>query len=172
MLRDGEIDLQAPEQDEAGGEGAPPGASQARTREADKEVAGKEELERVGQGENQRAGDEGVGEPIVIERASKFAVQKMVNGAGGAAKDAGQAGDRPARGWEGKPMRERAGRDERKQKERGGKENEMKCAPVLTMPAKSGCEGRLHEVGGRVSCTGGTDGGGGGSLGLTTAQTS
>ena len=69
-------------------------------------------------------------------------------------------------------MRERAGRDERKQKERGGKENEMNRAPALTMPAKSGCEGRLHEVGGRVSCTGGTDGGGGGSLGLTTAQTS
>ena len=89
MLRDGEIGLQAPEQDEARGEGAPPGASQTRTRDADKEVAREEELERVGQGENQRAGDERIGEPIVIERTSKFAVQKVVNGAGRAAKDAG-----------------------------------------------------------------------------------
>jgi hypothetical protein len=164
--------LRAPEQDEAGCEGAPPGASQAKTRDADKEVAGEEELERVGQGENQRADDEGVGEPIVIECAPKFAVQKMVNGAGGAAKDAGQAGDRPARGREGKPMRERAGRDERKQKGRDGQEREMKGAPELFGPGKSGREARIHQAGGRVSCTGGTDGGGGGSVGLTPAQTS
>lgn len=118
MLGNGEIDLQAPEQDEAGGEGAPPGASQAGTRDANKEVAGEDELECVGQGENQRADHEGIGEPIVIECAPKFAVQQMVNGAGGAAKDAGQAGDRPARDREGKPMRDRAGRDELKQKER------------------------------------------------------
>ena len=171
-MGDGEIDLQAPEQDEAGGEGAPAGASQAGTRDADKEVAGTEELERVGQGENQRAGDEGVGEPIVIECAPKFAVQKMVNGAGGAAKDAGQAGDRPARDREGKPMRERAGRDERKQKERDGQEREMKRAPKLLALGKSGREARIHQAGGRVSCTGGADGGGGGSVGLTPAQTS
>ena len=172
MLRDGEIDLQAPEQDEAGGEGAPPGASQARTRDADKEVAGKEELERVGQGENQRAGDEGVGEPIVIERASKFAVQKMVNCAGGAAKDAGQAGDRAARGRERKPVRERTWRGERKQKESNGQEREMEYAPLPFAPGKSGREARIHQAGGRGSCTGGIAGGGGGSGGLTTAQTS
>ena len=105
-MRNGEVDLQTPEQDETRGEGAAPDSSRVGPRDPAKEVAGEEELERVGQGENQRARDEGVGEPIVIERASKFAVQKMVNGAGGAAKDAGQAGDRAARGREGKPMRE------------------------------------------------------------------
>ena len=172
MLRNGEVGLQAPEQDEARGKSAPPGASQAGTRDADKEVAGEKELERVGQGENQRADDERIGEPIVIECAPKFAVQKMVHRAGRAAKDAGQAGDRAARGREGKPMRERAGTDERKQMECDGQKGEMKCAPALLAPGKSGREARVHHAGGRVSCTGGTDGGGGGSLGLTTAQTS
>ena len=171
MLRNGEVDLQAPEQDEAGGKGAPPGASQAGTRDAGKEVPGEKELERVGQSENQRAGHERVGEPIVIECAPKFAVQKVVNRAGSAAKDAGQAGDRPARGGEGKPVRKRAGRDERKQKECDGQEREMKGAPMLFASGKSGREARIHQAGGSVSCTGGTDGGGGG-VGLTTAQTS
>ena len=172
MLRNGEVDLQAPEQDEAGGKGAPPGASQAGTRDADKEVAGEKELERVGQGENQRAGDERIGEPIVIECAPKFAVQKMVNRAGGAAKDAGQAGDRPARRREGKPMRKRTGPDERDKKEHGRKEREIKHAPMLFAWSEPGCGARIHHAGGRVSCTGGIVGGGGGSVGLTTAQTS
>lgn len=170
-MRNGEVDLQAPEQDEAGGKGAPPGASQTGTRDAGKEVAGEKELERVGQGENQRAGHERIGEPIVIECTCKFAMQKVVNRAGGAAKDTGQAGDRTARDGKGKPMPERVGRDERKQKERDGQEREMKRAPMLFAPGKSGREARIHQAGGSVSCTGGTDGGGGG-VGRTTAQTS
>jgi len=171
-LRNGEVDLQTPEQDETRGEGAAPDSSRVGPRDPAKEVAGEEELERVGQGQNQRAGDERIGEPIVIECFSKFAVQKMVNCAGGAAKDAGQAGDRAARGRERKPVRERTWRGERKQKESNGQEREMEYAPLPFAPGKSGREARIHQAGGRGSCTGGIAGGGGGSGGLTTAQTS
>ena len=175
MLRDGEVDLQAPEQDEARSEGAPPGAREAGARDTREEVAGEEEFECVGKGENQRTGDERVGKPIVIKRALKFAVQEVISRASGAAKDAGQPGNRPARGREREPVREGAGPDEREQKERGWQEREMERAPMLFARGEPGRRTRIHQTGGRVSWTGGTGGtvgGGGGSVGLTTAQTS
>ena len=67
--------------DEAGGKGAPPGASQADV-DADKEVAGEEELEALVKVRTSAPAT--VGRQANYKSAPKFAVQKMVNRAGGA----------------------------------------------------------------------------------------
>ncbi len=122
MLGDGEPGLHDPEEDEPGSEGAGAATGEARAREGGEKVAGGKEFERVDEIECAGAGEEREGQPVVIEREAELAVQKVRDGAGDAAKDAGQPGDRAAGGGEGNPGRERAVRELCEGKQRCGQE--------------------------------------------------
>jgi hypothetical protein len=131
VLGDGQINLQAPEQDETSEEAAQRSARQANPRQARQETATEQELERVNEEKRECTREQGKGEPVEVKSAPEFAVQEIMQSASGAAKDAGQSGNCSARSGEWKPLREGAWFDEGERGDRGEQEREVGDTPAL-----------------------------------------
>ncbi len=93
MLGNCEVNLQEPEEDKANGKHAERGARQADGWHAGKEVSIQYEFECCDANDRDSTCDQWKSEPVIIERPPKFAVQEVIDRAGRAAKDAGQASD-------------------------------------------------------------------------------
>ena len=119
MLRDGEIDLQAPEEEEPSGCHPPAGGSETEPRELGEQVPAEHDFEGVAEEKDNCPGKERVGQPIVIKRATEFAEEKVMQSSRRATEYAGQSGYGAARSGEWKPARERTRREEGKRDERG-----------------------------------------------------